>query len=233
MEEKKLPAGQRETMERTDIVFRNVTFGYGEKKVVKHLSLQLEAGKTYALVGASGSGKSTLMNIIGCLDKPTSGTYVLNGKNILDYKDKDMADIRLHEIGFVFQNFQLLPGQNALNNVLLPLQYAKVPKKERKSIATKALERVGLGDRLTHKPNQLSGGQCQRVAIARAMVNNPSILLADEPTGALDSKSGEQIMDLFKELNEEGVTIVMITHEPDIAAHAKRIIHIKDGEVIE
>ncbi len=207
--------------------------GKMETPVLHNISLGIDKGEYVAIMGASGSGKSTLMNIIGCLDKPTSGTYVLNGKNILDYKDKDMADIRLHEIGFVFQNFQLLPGQNALNNVLLPLQYAKVPKKERKSIATKALERVGLGDRLTHKPNQLSGGQCQRVAIARAMVNNPSILLADEPTGALDSKSGEQIMDLFKELNEEGVTIVMITHEPDIAAHAKRIIHIKDGEVIE
>ena len=182
---------------------------------------------------ASGSGKSTLMNIIGCLDKPTSGTYILNGKNILDYRDKDMADVRLHEIGFVFQNFQLLPGQSALNNVILPLQYAKVPKKERKAIATAALERVGLGDRLSHKPNQLSGGQCQRVAIARAMVNNPSILLADEPTGALDSKSGEQIMELFKQLNDEGVTIVMITHEAQIAEHAKRIIHIKDGEVME
>lgn len=207
--------------------------GKMETPVLHNISLGIDKGEYVAIMGASGSGKSTLMNIIGCLDKPTSGTYVLNGKNILDYKDKDMADIRLHEIGFVFQNFQLLPGQNALNNVLLPLQYAKVPKKERKAIATKALERVGLGDRLTHKPNQLSGGQCQRVAIARAMVNNPSILLADEPTGALDSKSGEQIMDLFKELNEEGVTIVMITHEPDIAAHAKRIIHIKDGEVIE
>ena len=144
-----------------------------------------------------------------------------------------MADVRLHEIGFVFQNFQLLPGQSALNNVILPLQYAKVPKKERKAIATAALERVGLGDRLSHKPNQLSGGQCQRVAIARAMVNNPSILLADEPTGALDSKSGEQIMELFKQLNDEGVTIVMITHEAQIAEHAKRIIHIKDGEVME
>lgn len=207
--------------------------GKMETPVLHNISLGIEKGEYVAIMGASGSGKSTLMNIIGCLDKPTSGTYILNGKNILDYRDKDMADVRLHEIGFVFQNFQLLPGQSALNNVILPLQYAKVPKKERKSIATAALERVGLGDRLSHKPNQLSGGQCQRVAIARAMVNNPSILLADEPTGALDSKSGEQIMELFKQLNDEGVTIVMITHEAQIAEHAKRIIHIKDGEVME
>ena len=207
--------------------------GKMETPVLHNISLGIEEGEYVAIMGASGSGKSTLMNIIGCLDKPTSGTYILNGKNILDYRDKDMADVRLHEIGFVFQNFQLLPGQSALNNVILPLQYAKVPKKERKAIATAALERVGLGDRLSHKPNQLSGGQCQRVAIARAMVNNPSILLADEPTGALDSKSGEQIMELFKQLNDEGVTIVMITHEAQIAEHAKRIIHIKDGEVKE
>lgn len=207
--------------------------GKMETPVLHNISLGIEEGEYVAIMGASGSGKSTLMNIIGCLDKPTSGTYILNGKNILDYRDKDMADVRLHEIGFVFQNFQLLPGQSALNNVILPLQYAKVPKKERKAIATAALERVGLGDRLSHKPNQLSGGQCQRVAIARAMVNNPSILLADEPTGALDSKSGEQIMELFKQLNDEGVTIVMITHEAQIAEHAKRIIHIKDGEVME
>lgn len=207
--------------------------GKMETPVLHNISLGIEVGEYVAIMGASGSGKSTLMNIIGCLDKPTSGTYILNGKNILDYRDKDMADVRLHEIGFVFQNFQLLPGQSALNNVILPLQYAKVPKKERKAIATAALERVGLGDRLSHKPNQLSGGQCQRVAIARAMVNNPSILLADEPTGALDSKSGEQIMELFKQLNDEGVTIVMITHEAQIAEHAKRIIHIKDGEVME
>lgn len=204
-----------------------------ETPVLHNISLSIDKGEYVAIMGASGSGKSTLMNIIGCLDKPTSGTYILNGKNILDYRDKDMADIRLHEIGFVFQNFQLLPGQTALNNVTLPLQYAKVPKKERKKIATEALDRVGLSDRVNHKPNQLSGGQCQRVAIARAMVNNPSILLADEPTGALDSKSGEQIMELFSQLNDEGVTIVMITHEPEIAKHAKRIIHIKDGEVIE
>ena len=184
-------------------------------------------------MGPSGSGKTTLMNIIGCLDRPTSGTYELAGENVLKLKDRELSDLRLKSIGFVFQSFQLMPRESAVENVALPLSYAGVRKKERRSRATKALERVGLGDRVNFRPTQLSGGQKQRVAIARAMVNHPKILLADEPTGALDSKSGEQIMELFDSLNEEGVTIVMITHDPRIAAKAKRIVRIIDGEIYE
>lgn len=184
-------------------------------------------------MGPSGSGKTTLMNIIGCLDRPTSGTYELAGENVLKLKDRELSDLRLKSIGFVFQSFQLMPRESAVENVALPLSYAGVRKKERRDRATKALERVGLGDRVNFRPTQLSGGQKQRVAIARAMVNHPKILLADEPTGALDSKSGEQIMELFDSLNEEGVTIVMITHDPKIAAKAKRIIRIIDGEIYE
>ena len=184
-------------------------------------------------MGPSGSGKTTLMNIIGCLDRPTSGIYELAGEDVLQYKDKEMSDLRLSKIGFVFQSFHLMPRQSALENVALPLSYAGVKKKERRERAAAALERVGLGERVDFKPTQLSGGQKQRVAIARAMVNNPKILLADEPTGALDSKSGKQIMELFERLNEEGVTIVMITHDRNIALHAKRIIHIIDGVITE
>lgn len=201
--------------------------------VLKDVSLQVEEGEYVAIMGPSGSGKTTLMNIIGCLDRPTSGTYELAGEDILRYKDKDMSDVRLKSIGFVFQSFHLLPRQSALENVALPLSYAGIRKKERRERAARALERVGLGDRVNFKPTQLSGGQKQRVAIARAMVNNPKILLADEPTGALDSKSGKQIMELFSALNEEGVTIVMITHDRQIASHAKRVIQIIDGEIRE
>lgn len=201
--------------------------------VLKDVSLQVEEGEYVAVMGPSGSGKTTLMNIIGCLDRPTSGSYLLAGEDILKYKDKDMSDVRLKSIGFVFQSFHLLPRQSALENVALPLSYAGVKKKERRERAAKALERVGLSDRANFKPTQLSGGQKQRVAIARAMVNNPKILLADEPTGALDSKSGQQIMELFEKLNEEGVTIVMITHDKEIASCAKRVIHIIDGVVSE
>ncbi len=201
--------------------------------VLKDVSLQVEEGEYVAVMGPSGSGKTTLMNIIGCLDRPTSGSYLLAGEDILKYKDKDMSDVRLKSIGFVFQSFHLLPRQSALENVALPLSYAGVKKKERWERAAKALERVGLSDRANFKPTQLSGGQKQRVAIARAMVNNPKILLADEPTGALDSKSGQQIMELFEKLNEEGVTIVMITHDKEIASCAKRVIHIIDGVVSE
>ncbi len=201
--------------------------------VLKDVSLQVEKGEYVAVMGPSGSGKTTLMNIIGCLDRPTSGSYLLAGEDILKYKDKDMSDVRLKSIGFVFQSFHLLPRQSALENVALPLSYAGVKKKERRERAAKALERVGLSDRANFKPTQLSGGQKQRVAIARAMVNNPKILLADEPTGALDSKSGQQIMELFEKLNEEGVTIVMITHDKEIASCAKRVIHIIDGVVSE
>lgn len=201
--------------------------------VLKDVSLSVEEGEYVAIMGPSGSGKTTLMNIIGCLDKPTSGSYELAGEDVLKLKDKELSDLRLRSIGFVFQSFHLMPRESAMANVELPLSYAGVRKRERRERATKALERVGLGDRVNFRPTQLSGGQKQRVAIARAMVNNPKILLADEPTGALDSKSGEQIMELFSRLNDEGVTIVMITHDPKIAANAKRIVRIIDGEIYE
>ena len=216
---------------------QNIYKDYQQEKLVvpvlKDVSLTVEEGEYVAIMGPSGSGKTTLMNIIGCLDRPTSGTYELAGENVLKLKDRELSDLRLKSIGFVFQSFQLMPRESAVENVALPLSYAGVRKKERRSRATKALERVGLGDRVNFRPTQLSGGQQQRVAIARAMVNHPKILLADEPTGALDSKSGEQIMELFDSLNEEGVTIVMITHDPKIAAKAKRIVRIIDGEIYE
>ena len=186
-----------------------------------------------AIMGPSGSGKTTLMNIIGCLDKPTKGTFLLNGEDIAKCTENEMSDIRLNKIGFVFQSFHLLPRQSAISNVEMPLNYAHVPKKERRERAFAALDRVGLADRVDFRPNQLSGGQMQRVAIARAIVNNPRLLLADEPTGALDSKSGRQVMELFQKLNDEGVSVLMITHDPDIAAHAKRVVMIRDGELQE
>ena len=216
---------------------QNIYKDYQQEKLVvpvlKDVSLTVEEGEYVAIMGPSGSGKTTLMNIIGCLDRPTSGTYELAGENVLKLKDRELSDLRLKSIGFVFQSFQLMPRESAVENVALPLSYAGVRKKERRIRATKALERVGLGDRVNFRPTQLSGGQKQRVAIARAMVNHPKILLADEPTGALDSKSGEQIMELFDSLNEEGVTIVMITHDPRIAATDKRIVRIIDGEIYE
>ena len=216
---------------------QNIYKDYQQEKLVvpvlKDVSLTVEEGEYVAIMGPSGSGKTTLMNIIGCLDRPTSGTYELAGENVLKLKDRELSDLRLKSIGFVFQSFQLMPRESAVENVALPLSYAGVRKKERRDRATKALERVGLGDRVNFRPTQLSGGQKQRVAIARAMVNHPKILLADEPTGALDSTSGEQIMELIDSLNEEGVTIVMITHDPKIAAKAKRIIRIIDGEIYE
>ena len=208
-------------------ICKTYTQGKLDVPVLKDISLSVEEGEYVAIMGPSGSGKTTLMNIIGCLDSPTSGEYFLEGKDIAQNSDSKMSDVRLHSIGFVFQSFYLLSRQSALENVALPLLYAGVRRKERLEIARKALERVGLGDRVNFKPTQLSGGQCQRVAIARAIVNGPKILLADEPTGALDTKSGEQIMEIFQRLNDEGVTIVMITHEPEIAAHAKRILHKK------
>ena len=201
--------------------------------VLKDVSLQVEEGEYVAIMGPSGSGKTTLMNIIGCLDLPTSGTYQFAGNNILEYKDRELAALRSSGIGFVFQNFQLLPRATARDNVALPLSYTGTKPKERKERAMEALEKVGLADRADFRPNQLSGGQKQRVAIARAMVNHPKILLAEEPTGALDSKSGEQIMQLFQQLNDEGVTIVMITHDNKVAQRAKRIVHIIDGELTE
>ena len=201
--------------------------------VLKDVSLHVEEGEYVAIMGPSGSGKSTLMNIVGCLDRPTSGTYELAGEDVLSLNENKLADVRLNQIGFVFQNFQLLPRMTALDNVALPLVYAGVRKKARRERAREALIRVGLEERVSFTPTQLSGGQKQRVASARAMVNKPKILLADEPTGALDSKSSAQVMDLFAQLNAEGVTVVMITHDPGIAGHAKRVVDIFDGEISE
>lgn len=200
-------------------------------RVLKNINLTVEKGEYLAIMGPSGSGKTTLMNIIGCLDVPTSGDYELDGHNLKALSDNALADIRNHHIGFVFQSFHLLPKMTALDNVALPLLYAGVPLKERRARAEKALQAVGLADRIHFLPNQLSGGQCQRVAIARAIVGNPALLLADEPTGALDTKSGNQIMDIFRELSQSGMTILMITHEPGIAACADKIYHILDGEL--
>ena len=190
--------------------------------VLKNINFSMEEGEYVAIMGPSGSGKTTLMNIVGCLDQATSGRLILDGQDISKCSDNQMSDIRLQKIGFVFQNFQLLARQSAMENVCLPLTYAGVPKKERRERAAIALERVGLGDRMSFKPTQLSGGQKQRVAIARAIVNHPKILLADEPTGALDSHSGEQVMELFQSLNDEGVSILMITHDAEIASMAQR-----------
>ena len=200
---------------------------------LKDINLNVDEGEYVAIMGPSGSGKSTLMNIIGCLDRPTSGTYELNGQTVLGRSDKEMAELRLNNLGFVFQSFELLPKETALANVELPLVYAKVKKKERAARAQQALRMAGLGDRMSFYPSQLSGGQKQRVAIARAMVNRPKILLADEPTGALDSRSSRQLMRLFDELNSQGVTIIMITHAPEIARYARRIVDIFDGEISE
>ena len=216
-----------------DHIYKDYMQGSMVVPVLKDVTLHVEEGEYVAIMGPSGSGKSTLMNIIGCLDKPTKGEYSLDGVNILHQKDNDLADVRLNKLGFVFQTFQLLPRQTALENVALPLVYAGVSKKERNQRAAEALDRVGLYDRVSFVPNQLSGGQKQRVAIARAMVNRPKILLADEPTGALDSKSGKQVMELFEKLNAEGVTIIMITHGREIARHARRVVDIFDGEISE
>ena len=200
--------------------------------VLKHIDLTVEQGDYLAIMGPSGSGKTTLMNIIGCLDLPTSGSYTLNGENLQDLSDDALAEIRNKYIGFVFQGFYLLPKMNALDNVALPLLYADVPLKERRERAAESLGVVGLEDRIHFLPNQMSGGQCQRVAIARAMVTKPALLLADEPTGALDTKSGAQVMDIFDRLSADGMTILMITHDPDIAKRAKKVYHILDGELL-
>ena len=215
-----------------DHVYKDYTRGKTEVPVLKDICLEVEEGEYLAIMGPSGSGKTTLMNLIGCLDVPTSGEYILDDQKINELDDNDLADIRNQYIGFVFQNFYLLPKMNALDNVALPLLYAGVPQKERRERAAEALKSVGLEERMAFLPNQLSGGQCQRVAIARAMVTNPHLLLADEPTGALDTTAGNQIMEIFRELSNRGMTIIMITHEPSIAACANKTYHILDGQLI-
>jgi len=212
-------------------VWKTYAMGSEEIHALRGVSIDIDRGEYVAIMGPSGSGKSTLMNLIGCLDTPTKGTYLLNGKQVGDMNDNELARIRNEEIGFVFQTFNLLPRATALHNVELPLVYAGVGATDREARARGALERVELGDRMTHRPNELSGGQRQRVAIARALVNNPSILLADEPTGNLDSKTGAEIMTLFDKLHVAGNTIVLVTHEADVAAFAHRTIHIRDGQV--
>ncbi|MBQ7800972.1 MAG: ABC transporter ATP-binding protein [Oscillospiraceae bacterium] len=215
-----------------DHVYKNYSRGKTEVPVLKDICLEVEKGEYLAIMGPSGSGKTTLMNLIGCLDVPTEGKYILDGKQIGSLDDNALADIRNQYIGFVFQNFYLLPKMTALDNVALPLLYAGVSQKERRERAAEALKAVGLEERAGFYPNQLSGGQCQRVAIARAMVGNPQLLLADEPTGALDTASGNQIMEIFRELSGKGMTIIMITHEPSIAACANKTYHILDGQLI-
>ncbi len=219
------------------IDIRDITKVYemGQEQVhaLSGVTLGVARGEYVAIMGPSGSGKSTLMNLIGCLDTPTSGSYVLNGREVATMTDDELAAIRNQEIGFVFQTFNLLPRTNALQQVELPLVYSGLPRRERRERAVQALEAVGLADRMSHQPNELSGGQRQRVAVARALINNPSILLADEPTGNLDSQTGGEIMSLFEQLNARGNTIVLVTHEEDIASHARRIVRLRDGKVRE
>lgn len=212
-------------------IVKNYKVGTQIVRALRSVSVDIYKGEYVAIMGASGSGKSTLMNIIGCLDTPTSGRYILNGKDVSRMTDDSLAEIRNSEIGFVFQVFNLLPRNNALENVMLPLIYSGVRKAQRKVLAEQTLSDVGLSDRMHHRPNELSGGQRQRVAIARALVNKPSLLLADEPTGNLDSQISEEIMKLFADIHRKGNTLVMVTHEHDIAMHAHRIIRLKDGEV--
>lgn len=210
-------------------IYKSYYRGKNEVPVLKDVNLTMDAGDYVAIMGPSGSGKTTLMNLVGCLDRPTSGTYLLEGQDVGAQKDDALAVIRNRCLGFVFQSFYLLPKMNAIDNVALPLLYAGVSKKERTERAMEALCMVGLEERMKFLPNQLSGGQCQRIAIARAMVGKPTLLLADEPTGALDTASGEQVMALFSQLNEQGTTVLMITHEPAIARCARKIYHIRDG----
>jgi len=208
---------------------KNYIMGRQELQVLKGISLDIQRNEYVALMGPSGSGKSTLMNILGCLDSPSSGKYILNGHDVSTMLDNSLADIRNKEIGFVFQQFNLLPRLSALENVALPLVYAGINKKTRMEMAHEVLRKVDLSDRSHHKPNELSGGQCQRVAIARALVNNPSIILADEPTGNLDSKTSYEIMNIFAQIHDEGNTVVLVTHEEDISNYAKRVIRLRDG----
>lgn len=217
-------------IETKDITKRYI-MGTETVDALKGVSIQINKGEYVAFMGPSGSGKSTFMNIIGCLDSPTSGTFILNGKDVSHRTESELAEIRNKEIGFVFQTFNLLPRQSSLENVALPLIYAGYSKSERMEMAQKVLENVGLGDRGNHKPNELSGGQRQRVAVARALVNNPSILLADEPTGNLDTRTSYEIMQLFADIHDKGNTIIMVTHEEDIAQYAHRIVRLRDGMI--
>ncbi|HTN05802.1 ABC transporter ATP-binding protein [Agriterribacter sp.] len=214
-----------------DNIRKSYFMGRQELQVLKHISLNIQKNEYVALMGPSGSGKSTLMNILGCLDTPTGGDYYLNGHQVSKMLDNDLAEIRNKEIGFVFQQFNLLPRLSAVENVALPLIYSGVPKKQRMEMAMAVLEQVDLADRSHHRPNELSGGQCQRVAIARALVNNPSLVLADEPTGNLDSKTSYEIMNIFGRIQQAGNTIVLVTHEEDIAHYAKRIVRLRDGVI--
>lgn len=213
-------------------IMKTYVMGDNVVHALNHVDVTIDYGEFTSIMGASGSGKSTMMNILGCLDRPTSGEYFLDGKEIAGYNDDELAHTRNAKIGFVFQNFNLLPKLTAQANVALPLIYAGVSEEERMERAKKALEAVGLGDRLDHKPMEMSGGQRQRVAIARALINDPPVIMADEPTGNLDTKSSYEIMDIFKKMNEQGKTVIMVTHEPDIAAYTKRILVMRDGKLV-
>lgn len=220
-------------MIRIDNIIKTYTTGEINLTALKGVSLNIKSGEFVSIMGPSGCGKSTLMNVLGCLDKMTSGKYILNGKNISGLVDNDLAEIRCREIGFVFQSFNLLPRMTILENVELPMVYAGVAKKERREKALSALNRVDLSDRIKHRPNEISGGQKQRVAIARAIVNNPSIILADEPTGNLDTKVTKEIMRIIQQLNNDGATVLLVTHEAEVAQYSKRIIHMLDGEITD